>query len=713
MHPRLLEQLADSMTKFVHPAHLPMLVEPKPWAGPFTGGFLKQQVCVMRTLPGHRSQVSLLRHADLGRVYEALDVLGSTRWRINGFIKDTVAGVWASGGGIAEVPSLTDVPLPEPPTPEEMASMPGDMDRKRALKRHRLALNMAVRTNADLHSLRCDMKLKMSVAERFQADTVYFPHNVDFRGRAYPVPPHLNHMGADVCRGLLTFADSKPLGERGLRWLKIHLSNLMGKDKISMDDRAAYTEANMAEVMDSADRPLNGNGWWLKADAPWQALAACKELTSAYRSGNAVEYSSPLPVHQDGSCNGLQHYAALGRDERGGRAVNLLPVPGEDRPQDVYSRVLALVVKRLEADASGANLSPAVKTVAVSSDVRDRMRRAAGRPAAAGSGLDPTSPVAAAFASGSLPEVYSAVVGAPDGSELQGALKERIKMLAAQFLQGAVDRKVVKQTVMTSVYGVTFIGAREQILNRLREKFSAAPATAAGAQAAAAAVAAAAAGGVGDGPVPGAAVLPPHALQVDELETVLFVCASYLARTTLDSLGDLFTSADAIKRWLGEVAGLVALAEQPMSWITPLGLPVVQPYRREKSMTVKTLIQDLVVVDSSEQLPVSVARQRSAFPPNYVHSLDSTHMMLTALDCAKGRGLTFAAVHDSYWTHPRDIDTMNASLRQQFVNLYSMPLLETFRASLIARFPSIPIPELPPRGTLDLEQVKSSTYFFS
>lgn len=39
---------------------------------------------------------------------------------------------------------------------------------------------------------------------------------------------------------------------------------------------------------------------------------------------------SKLPIHQDGSCNGLQHYAALGRDESGGRAVNLLPV---DKPQ--------------------------------------------------------------------------------------------------------------------------------------------------------------------------------------------------------------------------------------------------------------------------------------------------------------------------------------------------------------------------------------------
>lgn len=34
----------------------------------------------------------------------------------------------------------------------------------------------------------------------------------------------------------------------------------------------------------------------------------------------------------------------------------------------------------------------------------------------------------------------------------------------------AVDRKLVKQTVMTSVYGVTFVGARAQVGNRLRER---------------------------------------------------------------------------------------------------------------------------------------------------------------------------------------------------------------------------------------------------
>lgn len=33
-----------------------------------------------------------------------------------------------------------------------------------------------------------------------------------------------------------------------------------------------------------------------------------------------------------------------------------------------------------------------------------------------------------------------------------------------------VDRKLVKQTVMTSVYGVTYIGARDQISKRLKER---------------------------------------------------------------------------------------------------------------------------------------------------------------------------------------------------------------------------------------------------
>ena len=39
---------------------------------------------------------------------------------------------------------------------------------------------------------------------------------MDFRGRVYPIPPHLNHMGADLNRGILEFSEAKRLGEKGL-----------------------------------------------------------------------------------------------------------------------------------------------------------------------------------------------------------------------------------------------------------------------------------------------------------------------------------------------------------------------------------------------------------------------------------------------------------------------------------------------------------------
>ena len=52
---------------------------------------------------------------------------------------------------------------------------------------------------------------------------------------------------------------------------------------------------------------------------------------------------------QDGSCNGLQHYAALGRDQAGAASVNLAP---SDRPMDVYSDVVELVERQRVKDAA-------------------------------------------------------------------------------------------------------------------------------------------------------------------------------------------------------------------------------------------------------------------------------------------------------------------------------------------------------------------------
>ena len=60
------------------------------------------------------------------------------------------------------------------------------------------------------------------------------------------------------------------------------------------------------------------------------------EIADAIRSPDPTQFVSHQPVHQDGSCNGLQHYAALGHDSYGAKQVNLMPA---DRPQDVYEEV--------------------------------------------------------------------------------------------------------------------------------------------------------------------------------------------------------------------------------------------------------------------------------------------------------------------------------------------------------------------------------------
>jgi len=111
------------------------------------------------------------------------------------------------------------------------------------------------------------------------------------------------------------------------------------------------------------------------------------------------------------------------------------------------------------------------------------------------------------------------------------------------------------------------------------------------------------------------------------------------------------------------------------------------------------------------KLFVMLMAQKTAFPPNFVHSLDSTHMLMTAI-AMRDAGLTFASVHDSYWTHAADVPVMNKLLREQFVLLHGQPILEHLYQSFVDRFPDLEFPPLPPRGDLRLSDVMNSPYFF-
>ena len=126
-------------------------------------------------------------------------------------------------------------------------------------------------------------------------------------------------------------------------------------------------------------------------------------------------------------------------------------------------------------------------------------------------------------------------------------------------------------------------------------------------------------------------------------------------------------------------------------------------------------------------------KERNGFPPNFIHSLDSTHMMLTSLHMRAGAGRTFASIHDCYWTHAEAVDDMNTVCRRQFVALHSQPVLESLVRDMCARLDAKEEEEeeegkmlaveaakarrlfkdVPEKGQLDLERVKESVFFFS
>ncbi|KAF8841664.1 DNA/RNA polymerase [Paxillus ammoniavirescens] len=600
LNPVVADRLAkDGLRETLHPRHLPMLVKPKPWLGPDQGGYLYNNSAAMR-FKDCQEQQSYLEHASsLGNVelvYAGLDVLGSTPWNINRKIFDVVLKVWNSGERLCKIPpAVYDKPQPEKP-----ANYDTDVKTKSTYGQR---LKTYTQDKANNHSERCSVNYKIEISRAFLGDTFYLPHNLDFRGRAYPIPPHLNHIGDDLSRGLLMFAEAKPLGERGLRWLKIHLANLYGFDKGSFDERVEFVMKRLDDIYDSAEKPLEGRRWWTTADDPWQCLATCMDLRAALESGDPHAHLSNLPVHQDGTCNGLQHYAALGGDGQGAAQVNLAVT---DRPSDVYTFVANMVEEIVKRDVAAGDK-------------------------------------------------------------------------VAQIVSGKISRKVVKQTVMTTVYGVTYVGAREQIEKQLRDRG-------------------------------------------DISEEECWIASSYLAKNVLSCIGDLFSGAKAIQNWLNLCAKLISKSipedrlaeaikpEQPtrgkrtpmcnrirkeqmatVVWTTPLGLPIVQPYRKTKRKQITTALQTVYISDPNAPAEVNGAKQASAFPPNFIHSLDATHMMLTALEC-RTQGLTFASVHDSYWTHASDIDKMSEIIRDTFIALHSSDVLGKLALEFRERYANHMVP---------------------
>lgn len=331
--------------ELLFPVYLPTLMQPRPWTSPTKGGYWTGVVRDFPLVRYHgvtkgmlREAEQVLKTADLSTVYRSVNLLQSTGWAVNRRILDTAQALWDRGNAVGPLPPRGDIRMPDKPQ---------DIETNEQARREWRAKAKDVHvSNAAMTTRRLTTETILGMAQQYAQEPVfYYPHHLDFRGRAYPVVAHFSPQGGDLAKGLLQFAEGLPIEtQEAEEWLAIQVANTWGVDKVSYEERLQWVLSNERDILRWAKAPLADLGW-TKADggdSAFQFLAAAMEWAEykAYGKG----YRSRLPIRIDGTCNGLQHLSAMLRDEAGGKATNLTP---SDTPSDIYKDVAQIVTRRL------------------------------------------------------------------------------------------------------------------------------------------------------------------------------------------------------------------------------------------------------------------------------------------------------------------------------------------------------------------------------
>ena len=428
------DQLLEEVLEFNHrvqsmfPKYQPMTVPPKPWAGSYRGGLVGEQgrrTKLVRKVS--RTYLEDLNNSasEIAPVLEAVNAVQATPWRINKKVLDVLIAARRRTSGGFKLPTKGRLRWPE--KPDDYDSNP------KARQQYAHAVNR--RNDADKSNRGNYIALEYltdTAKEYRDCPRFYFPHNMDWRGRIYPITSYLSPQGNQWSRALLEFADGMAVGPDGFMWLALHGTACWGYDKVSIQERIEWAEQHSRKIVEVTKYPLEMS-WWEQADDPWGFLAFCYEWAGFCIHGS--RYVSHLPIAMDGSCNGLQNFAAMLRHEPTARAVNLAP---SDKPNDIYSQVGAIVAKDVEILAA----SDPRTAEELYEDIKKTTK-----------------------------EIFDADTGEEKGSfgKVPKEVTASWDVLCAKWMHGSISRTLVKRPVMTYPYAVSEYGVRKQLAKVIKE----------------------------------------------------------------------------------------------------------------------------------------------------------------------------------------------------------------------------------------------------
>ncbi len=590
----------------------PCIVPPDEWTSIDQGGYytpvLRKNTPMIKT--SGKLQQQLLKQNDLSLIMQAINAQQSVAWSVNTRVLDVLKEIWAKDLGVG-IPHSDKLEPSECPVPsKEELKKAGRVLTPKEIE----LLDEWKKEASEVYTME-----KERVAQAFQITRIlrmansygqypafWFVWYADFRGRLYTATAGFSPQGPDVAKGILRFATGKQLGLDGLYWLKVHIANKYGYDKASYKDRAVWVEDRHTILMAIAADPLGNIQHWKDADKPFQFLSAVFEYAEVHGlvalGYNAADFVSHIPVGLDGSCNGLQNFSAILRDEIGGRATNL--VPGE-LPADIYAEVARVLTNKIRA-------------------------------------LEGTCPEADAWLD------YCANNGS-----------------------GGIPRSLAKRPVMTLPYGATRQSCTAYIFQDIfKYKWQ--------------------------------KKMPPGAWK----------CAVWLCPLLWSSIGEVVVAARAAMSWLQKTAGAMAKINKPMIWKTKDGFIAIQNSREIETIKINTQLAgrfQVKVGTFTDKLDAN--KQRTGVSPNFIHSQDAAHMRATIRLAAINGIYNIACIHDDYGTYACDTGRFQKLIRQAFVEMYRDfdPIKQFYD---IATAYGANVPNVPAFGTLDLETILDSEYFF-
>lgn len=605
--PELVDHVEETCKRSVldFTLYLPMVVKPRPWSAEynlFKGGYLnKGRVKKYSIIKGAgKRDVERMLRMDWKRILPPINAIQETPWRVKRRMVDALDYVFNElGGNRGGLPTVDARELPPKP--------PAYDTDKQVRKDHNREVFLVRDQNRQDISKRLSVVFTLSIARKFQQfHQIFFPHNLDVRGRAYPLPAFLNPQAADFGKSMLEFAEGQPIQNmEQAAWLAVAGANAWGNDKVSLQDRADWVVANEEWIIECG-RDWRNNQQWLDADEPFMFLSFCMEWADLLETDKRGEvFYSHFPCHVDATCSGLQHYSAMLRDEVGGKSVNL--IPGLER-QDIYADV---------------------------AEVTKRMLIAEGSPEA---------------------------------------------MLWVNF---GIDRKMTKRQTMVIPYAGKFSSCMEYTREAYVDKLK-------------------------DG----------HRRVWDDKQDQAMVVL--LAKYIWAAIDEVVVKGKVAMDWLSSVAREwtkyqnkleCSGYDKRMTWTTPDGFQVVQYRASQKKMRYDTYMNGRVTLTYYNDTTKLDAKDMAlSVAPNFVHSLDATHLRMAVLN-GLGVGITsYAMIHDSFGVHAAHMPTfIDNCVKPSFISMYihSDPLSELHEALPFEH-------DLPPiKGELDINGVSDSEFFFS